>query len=86
MPIKKSDYTFEHNLLLQPAIISSNDLIWSKNTVGNYNLSITKAIKKTTSIGFVYEGYLSTISSELNKNIKPLDQRFSFVIKYFIPN
>ena len=83
---KKSDYTFEHNLLLQPAIISSNDLIWSKNTVGNYNLSITKAIKKTTSIGFVYEGYLSTISSELNKNIKPLDQRFSFVIKYFIPN
>lgn len=83
---KVKDITIENNVLMQPAVASTNDLIWMRNTVGNYNLSITKAIAKTTSIGFVYEGYLSTISSELNKNIKPLDQRFSLIFKYSIPN
>jgi hypothetical protein len=83
---KVVDYNIEHNLLLQPAVTSSNDLVWLRNTVGNYNLSITKTIKKTTSIGFIYEGYLSTISSELNKNVKPLDQRFSLIFKYSLPN
>ena len=83
---KVKDITIENNVLMQPAVASTNDLIWMRNTVGNYNLSITKAMAKTTSIGFVYEGYLSTISSELNKNIKPLDQRFSLIFKYSIPN
>jgi hypothetical protein len=83
---KINDYTIDHSLLLQPAIISSNDLVWAKNTVGNYTLSITKAIKKSTSIGFLYEGYLSTVSSELNKNVKPLDQRFSLIFKYSLGN
>jgi hypothetical protein len=78
--------TIENNVLMQPAVASTNDLIWVRNTVGNYNLSVTKAIAKTTSIGFVYEGYLSTVSSELNKRIKPLDQRFSLIFKYSIPN
>jgi hypothetical protein len=83
---KVKDITIENNVLIQPAVASTNDLIWARNTVGNYNLSITKSIAKTTSIGFVYEGYLSTISSELNKNIQPLDQRFSLIFKYSIPN
>jgi hypothetical protein len=83
---KVKDITIENNVLIQPAVASTNDLIWARNTVGNYNLSITKSIAKTTSIGFVYEGYLSTISSELNKNIQPLDQRFSLIFKYSISN
>lgn len=83
---KLRDYTIENNVLLQPAVVSSNNLLWVKNTVGNYNLSFTKSLTKTTSIGFIYESYLSTISSELNKNIKPLDQRFSLIFKYIPVN
>ncbi len=83
---KVKDITLENNVLMQPAIASTNGLIWGRNTVGNYNLSVTKSIAKTTSIGFIYEGYLSTISTEFNENIKPLDQRFSLIFKYSIPN
>lgn len=83
---KIKDVTIENNILMQPAVSSTNDLVWGRNTVGNYNISITKAIGKTTSIGFIHEGYLSTISTEFNKNIKPLDQRFSLIFKYSIPN
>ncbi len=83
---KIKDVTFENNVLMQPAVASTNNLIWGRNTVGNYNLSVTKSIAKTTSIGFIYEGYLSTISTEFNKNIKPLDQRFSLIFKYSISN
>jgi hypothetical protein len=83
---KVKDITIENNILMQPAMTSTNNLVWGRNTVGNYNLSITKAIAKTTSIGFIYEGYLSTISTEFNNDIKPLDQRFSLIFKYSIPN
>lgn len=83
---KISDITIENNILMQPAVNSTNNLVWGRNTVGNYNLSVTKAIGKTTSIGFIYEGYLSTISTEFNSNIKPLDQRFSLILKYSLPN
>jgi hypothetical protein len=79
---KLKDYTLEHNALLQPAVISSNNLLWDKNTVGNYNFSLTKNLTKTASAGFIYESYLSTLSSNIDSKIKPLDQRFSLIFKY----